>query len=293
MGIATVIQWTVHTFNPWIGCTKISRACKLCYAALLAGRYWKVKWGPKGDRRPVAESTWKNPYKWNRKAKKEGHRALTFCASLADVFEDHPAVVEYRERLWRVIEEAPYLEWQLLTKRPENIARFLPPHWIEEPRDNVWLGTTVESPELYQRIEDLIAVPAKCHFLSIEPIVEDMPNLPLKDIEWVIVGGESGAGYQAADIDHIRSVRDQCVEQDVRFFFKQWGTTSPKKAGRELDGREWSEFPDCWDPKAIPAAVKPTPLPTIDWDRISTRVAQPSMYDYAIKARTRRTGESS
>lgn len=142
------------TFNPWRGCTKVSKGCQFCYADTLSARNPKTLgvWGPKGTRAMAAESYWKLPTKWNAEAETTGIRRKVFCSSLADVFEGentmpadaHAPVASARERLWRVIEATPYLDWLLLTKRPENIAGMMPAHWQANPRHNVWLGTSAE-----------------------------------------------------------------------------------------------------------------------------------------------------
>ena len=232
------IEWTHNTFNPWIGCTKISAGCANCYAAtLMQDRYHRVKWG-KGEGRSLTK-TWGDPVRWNREAASAGNRVRVFCASLADVF-DAEVPDEWRERLWRLIEATPHLDWLLLTKRIENVTAMVP--WTEWPR-HIWLGTTVENAEMAaKRLPVLANIPAAVRFVSAEPLLGDF-DFGDTPIDWLIAGGESGDGFRAVNGDHVRSLRDQCVERGVAFFFKQWGGVRPKIAGKIIDGREWCEFP--------------------------------------------------
>jgi protein gp37 len=177
MGENTAIEWADHTFNPWIGCTKVSPACDHCYAERLATARLGVAWGPCAERRRTAASTWTQPLAWNRKAQREGRRFRVFCASLADVF-DNAVPAHWRGDLWQIIHETPHLDWLLLTKRPQNIAARLPdagrhgvPAW-GAGWPNVWLGTTVENQaEADRRIPHLLSVPAAKRFLSMEPLL--------------------------------------------------------------------------------------------------------------------------
>jgi protein gp37 len=183
------IQWTDHTFNPWLGCQKVSDGCKFCYAEeLMDHRYQKAKWGPEGQRIKTSESYWKQPIKWDRQAKSAGVRKKVFCASLADVFEDkpdQPEMDQWRCDLFNLIEKTPNLDWLLLTKRPENVQKLLS-RIARDPEDsdtslwalywplpNVWIGTSVENQEQAdKRIPELLKIPAKVRFLSCEPLLE-------------------------------------------------------------------------------------------------------------------------
>lgn len=159
-----------------------------------------------------------------------------------------------RNRLYRLIEETPNLDWLLLTKRPQEFRKFLPKSWLETPRPNVWLMTTVEQAEYLWRIDAILETPAVVHGISVEPILGAL-KLPRRFLHlgtraWVIAGGESGPGARPARIEWIRDIRDQCLQAGVPFHFKQWGAYSAalvrigkKKAGRVLDGREWDELP--------------------------------------------------
>lgn len=283
MGEATAIQWTTHTFNPWIGCDKVSAGCKNCYAENSPpvrqdrGKGLEL-WGPKANRRKTGAANWKLPERWNRSAEEEGSPDLVFCASLADVFEDHPDVAPWRRELFALIERTPNLTWQLLTKRPENLLRMLPSRWIEHPRPNVWLGVSVENQEAAEaRIPRLLAVPARLHFLSCEPLLapvdlravrwgrckncEHSETLDALDatmrcpcwgevsepaalgrIGWVIVGGESGPRARPFDLAWASSLIGQCRAAEVPVFLKQLGARPRGEIGGKI--------PRSWQPSA-------------------------------------------
>lgn len=251
MGQQTGIEWTDHTFNPWWGCVRVSPACQHCYAETFAKRTGNAVWGVEAPRRMFGAKHWQEPAKWNRAAAAAGVRRKVFCASMADVFEDRLDLIEPRGHLFGLIEATPMLDWLLLTKRPENIARLFPSDWRARRRDNVWLGTTVENQAYADaRIPHLLAVPAVVHFVSYEPALgpvdfrkwtEGYPFVPTLD--WIIAGGESGAGFREPDPEWFRDVRDVCAGRGVAFFFKQWGGLRPKTGGAALDGIEWKQFP--------------------------------------------------
>lgn len=224
MGENSKIEWTRHTFNPWIGCQKVSPGCDHCYAeAMMADRYGRVIWGPHGDRSRTSPGNWRKPRQWDRAAAAAGERHRVFCASLADVFDNHRSILpEWRADLWSLIRETQNLDWLLLTKRPQNIAKMLPADW-GDGWQHVWLGTTVENQdEADRRIPHLRAVPAKVRFLSAEPLVE-MTVPDLRGIAWVIVGGESGRCARKLNPFWARILRDQCASEQVAFFMKQMG----------------------------------------------------------------------
>lgn len=282
MGENTRIEWAHHTFNPWIGCTKVSPACDHCYAEAWAKRSGLVEWG-NHPRRRTSAANWREPIKWNREAAAAGVRRRVFCASLADVF-DNQVNIHWRDDLWTLISATPHLDWLLLTKRPQNIRHMLPHGW---PWANVWLGTTVENQEeADRRIPHLLETPAAVRFLSCEPLLgpidlTEYRSWPCRDelsdfewnsegIDWVICGGESGPGARPMHIEWARSLRAQCAAASVPFFFKQHGDwlhesqvsrdrlndfefqgeanggfvrLGKKRAGRLLDGRTHDEFP--------------------------------------------------
>lgn len=244
------IEWTHHTFNPWIGCQKVSPGCQHCYAeALMDRRYQKAKWGPQGTRKRTSPAYWRQPLAWNRQAAAEGRLHRVFCASLADVFEDRSELEPWRRDLLILMEETPYLSWLLLTKRPENIMPMVEKasgmqnaqFWFEAMHRRVWIGTSVENQAAAdERIPHLLNVPAKIHFLSCEPLLGpiDLWGAHYKNpyggmtgavtrwpggVDWVIAGGESGPHARPMHPGWVRSLRDQCQAAGVPFLFKQWG----------------------------------------------------------------------
>jgi protein gp37 len=160
---------------------------------------------------------------------------------MADVFDEEAPVGE-REKLWRVIAQTPQLDWQILTKRPQLIAQSLPQDW-EDGYPNVWLGTSVEDERVVHRVYDLVTVPAAVHFLSVEPLIGPIGVLPLEDIEWVIVGGESGPKSRPMKEEWVESIYSQCRIAEVPFFFKQWGGVRKHQTGRTLHSRTYDEMP--------------------------------------------------
>ncbi len=261
MGEQTSIAWTNHTFNPWVGCTKVSAGCAHCYAeTLMDTRLVRVTWGPQGLRVRTSTDNWEQPLRWNRKAEQDGVRRKVFCASLADVFEDHSSIsTVWRTDLWTLIEATQNLDWLLLTKRPENIRPMVPGVWGDKGFPaNVWIGTAAEDQRAAdQRVPVLLSLPARVRFLSCEPLIGPIDlgrwiytegGPWTSDIDWVIAGGESGHGARAMNPDWARGLRDQCVAADVPFFFKQWGSAggdpTQHHGGDVLDGRRWQAFPD-------------------------------------------------
>jgi protein gp37 len=247
MANKTEIQWTDHTFNPWWGCLEVSPGCDHCYARTLSERWHRAPWGPPRttDRVVTSDAYWRSPLGWNRAAAAEGRRHRVFCASMADVFEYHSQLDAIRSRLWELIEATPWLDWQLLTKRPMNLRRMLPAIWLAQPRPNVWVGTSVEDQVRADlRIPHLVAVPAIVHFLSCEPLLGPVDLTPwLGELDWIITGGESGPRHRPMDVDWVRDLRDQCESAGVALFHKQNGGRTPKTGGREVDGRTWDQFP--------------------------------------------------
>lgn len=246
MGKDSKIAWTHHTFNPWWGCTKVSEECRHCYAEGVAERFG-TKWGPQALRRMFGDKHWSEPLKWDRAAATAGERHRVFCASMADVFEDRVDLRESRLRLWKLIEATPNLDWLLLTKQPQNIASMVPTEWLDSPQENVWLGTTVGCKRSTPRILDLVRVPAVVHFLSMEPLLEEIDLIDAigkaglaqlgieyagkvvglggaPAIDWVIIGGESGPKARPCDVEWIRSLVRQCREAGTACFIKQLGS---------------------------------------------------------------------
>lgn len=284
------ISWTTHTFNPWRGCAKVSAGCKHCYAEqLVTKRQGLPLWGIDAERKIAAESTWKEPRRWNRLAAQAGERHRVFCSSLADVFEPRADLADARRRLFRLIEETPALDWLLLTKRPESMAQLaVEAGWPDEWPANVWAGTTVEhQAAAEERIPSLLEAPASVHFLSCEPLLEplDLRRLlergrackcvgrgPRCDGKWicckagwrrplwVIVGGESGPGARPFDLGWARSIRDQCEAAGVSFFFKQMGSVA-FEGPPELSMRIRAKHPKGGDPAEWPLDLQIQELP--------------------------------
>lgn len=292
------IEWTRHTFNPWIGCTKVSDGCKFCYAEeLMDKRYGKAKWGPDGTRKRTAKANWNLPRIWDREAKLLGERHRVFCASLADVFEDHAALVEPRAELFELIDATPHLDWLLLTKRPENIRRF----WQGGRRENVWRGTSVENQETADlRIPELLATSdlGPISFLSVEPLLGpvdlEAAYLPCPNaadglamdpetgayeccakcdytgvgsemgIDWVIVGGESGHHARPCHVEWIRKIVRQCASAEVPVFVKQLGSNPVSAESRwglrNSKGGDPSEWPEDLRVRQFPEVTR-VPMP--------------------------------
>lgn len=247
MGDNTRIEWCDATFNPWIGCQKVSDGCKHCYAeSLMDHRYGKAKWGPQGTRQRTSAANWRKPLQWNKQAQDAGIRYRVFCASLADVFENNPQLLDWRQELFALIEQTPNLDWLLLTKRPQHVFDFVPKHWLGGLPSNVWIGASVESQGQIGRVRDLLRVPAYVHFLSCEPMLGpidlqecyseepgDCYSLLINYIDWVIVGGESGQNARPMSAEWALNLRRQCDLYGVKFFMKQLGGHPDKRHNLE------------------------------------------------------------
>ncbi len=254
------IEWTHHTFNPWIGCTKVSPGCAHCYAeALMDTRYGRARWGKGKPRVRTSDAYWRQPTTWNNHASSNWQRDRVFCASLADVF-DNEAPIDWLDDLFLLIAKTPYLDWLLLTKRPENIMPRLKqisanrygrsPTWDlwrdwEETYGfpNVWLGVSAEDQQRYdERVGELMTISARIRFVSAEPLLGPIRMGPPSP-HWLIVGGESGKGARDMEADWVRDLRDESKMHNVAFFFKQWGGVNKNATGRMLDGRVYNEIP--------------------------------------------------
>lgn len=239
MGENSGISWTTHTFSPWVGCTKISPGCKYCYAEVYDRRTGGVpkrqrkdpgvsesRWGVNGRRVKTAAKNWRLPLKWELEARTRIEPTYVFCSSLADVFEDRPELTPWREELFALIDATPSLTWQLLTKRPENIARMMPAYAFGPHRPNVWLGTSVEDQQrAEERLPHLVKQSAVVRFVSCEPLLEAVDLLKwLGALDWVIVGGESGEDARPFQLDWARDIVAQCDETGAVPFVKQMGS---------------------------------------------------------------------
>jgi len=237
------IEWTTHTFNPWIGCQKVGPGCDHCYAETWDARglqQRESRWGAHAERTRTSAANWRKPLAWNKAAAGLAERPRVFCASLADVFDNHQSVLpEWRDDLWRLIDATSNLDWLLLTKRPENILTFGMPS-----SDNFWMGTTAENQKMYDyRVPILAMVDAPMRFVSVEPQLEkiDIFSNPSTTaisglIDWVIVGGESGAGCRPFQVEWARLLRRECNEAGIAFFMKQLGGYPNKR-------HEMTDFP--------------------------------------------------
>lgn len=236
MAETTKISWADATFNPVIGCTRVSPACDHCYAARdNERRKWVSAWG--AERRLT--KTWGEPLKWDRKAQQTGYRPRVFCASLADVF-DNEWEPEWRIALWALIRKTTNLRWMLLTKRIGNAPKMLPPDW---PFAHVGLMATLANQDEWDRdYRKLAELPAAWHGVSSEPLLSNI-NIGDARPDWIITGGESGPGYRLTDPNWVRSMRDQCARNGIAFHHKQNGGMRPKQNGCLVDGREYKEFP--------------------------------------------------
>jgi len=239
MSIESAIEWTDATWNPVRGCTKISPGCKHCYAETFAERFRGVKGHPyeQGfDLRLVPEKL-AEPLRW--RASK-----MIFVNSMSDLF--HDAVPDnYIVAVAHVMVTAKWHTYQVLTKRSERLRKLLNTKLrFAAEQQHIWWGVSVEDKQYgLPRIEDLRNTNAEVRFLSVEPLLEDIGRLDLRGIDWMIVGGESGAGARPMKKEWVLPLRDQCKRSGVPFFFKQWGGVRKKKAGRRLDGRTYDEFP--------------------------------------------------
>lgn len=238
----TIIAWTDHTWNLAWGCWKISPGCANCYADKLSDRYGFDVWGKDATRRTFGQKHWAEPLKWNRQAEAEGRRHRVFCSSMTDWALDDPTIDGERAKLWSLVRQTPWLDWQLLTKRSGRIAGCLPNDW-DDGYDNVWLGVSVENQKHgLPRVDDLRSIPAVVRFLSVEPLLEDLGAINLSGIDWVIVGGESGPGFRPMNHAWVRSIRSQCDEHGVAFFFKQ-SAAYRTEMGITLDGAVVRAYP--------------------------------------------------
>ncbi|MCE6959340.1 phage Gp37/Gp68 family protein [Cereibacter sphaeroides] len=283
MGTNTKIEWAHHTFNGWIGCQKAGPGCDNCYAETWDGKSGGMRWGPKATRTRTTPQTWNKALKWERDAVAAGERHRVFASSLSDVFDNHASIdPAWRRDLAAMILKTPNLDWMLLSKRIGNAEPMLGDMFPEGVPSNLFLGATIVTQKEAERDLPVLVRTKKSLgisrvFLSMEPLLERVVIAPwLADIDWVIVGGESGPDARPMHIDWVRSLRDQCAAAGTPFLFKQWGEWFPfgevdaeglqntvsrgkasglwlewkdapgfsvrigkVKAGRHLDGRTW------------------------------------------------------
>lgn len=249
MANSTAIEWTDATWNPVTGCTKISAGCDHCYAERFSERFRGTPGHPfeNGFDLTLRPERLDQPLRWREPR-------MIFVNSMSDLF--HKQVPkEFIERVCDTMERADWHTFQILTKRSSLMRDFLRRRYDESRGpSHMWFGVSVEDGSKKSRIRHLQDAPAGVRFLSIEPLIGPMGKMDLTGIDWVIVGGESGPGARPMEREWVREVRDQCRENKVAFFFKQWGGLRPKSGGRKLDGREWSQFPEVRPSYALAAA---------------------------------------
>lgn len=242
MADKSAIEWTEATWNPVTGCDQISPGCAHCYAKTFAERWRGVKGHPyeQGFDLRLWPQRLDHPSKWRRSR-------MIFVNSMSDLFHER-VPDEFIREVFAVMEEADWHTFQVLTKRPERVldlAGSLP--WPP----NVWLGVSIENRRFVHRADQLREVDAAVRFISAEPLLGPLEGLDLRGISWLIAGGESGPGHRRVKEDWIVNLRDRCIEDDVAFFFKQWGGARPKSGGRDLQGRTWDQMPKTREPVAI------------------------------------------
>lgn len=255
MADGSKIEWTEATWNPVVGCTKVSAGCKNCYAERLARRLAAMAEGAIAKGRNAGRTAnylavingagrWNNevflddtaldaPISWREPR-------TIFVNSMSDLF--HPDVpLDFIQRVFETMNCCPQHTFQVLTKRPERAFEFR--SWVDWS-PNIWMGTSIEDQQVTHRVKPLQRIPAEIRFLSVEPLIGPIPRLPLSRIDWVIVGGESGPGARPMKPEWVRHIRDRCIDREVPFFFKQWGGVNKKISGRTLDGITWDQMPN-------------------------------------------------
>ena len=235
MATNSPIEWTDATWNPITGCDKVSPGCKHCYAERMAKRL-------KAARNPNYKNGFQltlQPHMLTRPLEWKSPRQI-FVNSMSDLFHDHvPA--DYIHRVFSVMNEANWHQYQVLTKRAERLEQLSSQlKWAP----HIWMGVSVESEKYADRIDCLRRTNAQVKFLSLEPLLGPLPDMNLRGIDWAIVGGESGPGARPMDAAWVTDIRNQCLRANVAFFFKQWGGVFKKRTGRELEGRTWDQKPE-------------------------------------------------
>ena len=246
MATKSSIEWTESTWNPLTGCTKISPGCKFCYAERMSARLRAM--GQRnyrnGFKLTLHEYMLDTPLRWKKPQ-------VVFVNSMSDLFQGEVPVT-FIQQVFATMRAAHWHQFQVLTKRSDRLLEVNPKlEWT----DNIWMGVSVENEKYQFRIDDLRQTGAAIKFLSLEPLLGPLPKLNLSGIDWVIVGGESGPGARPMHKDWVRSIRDQCSEAGVSFFFKQWGGVNKKKAGRSLDGRKYDGMPCRSSSATAPASL--------------------------------------
>jgi protein gp37 len=231
------IEWTEMTWNPTTGCDKISAGCKFCYAEVMSKRLkaMGVEKYKNNFEITIHEKELETPYTWKRPK-------VVFVNSMSDLFhKDVP--IEFIKKVFKVMKDNPQHVFQVLTKRADILRYYDSEGWLEWTH-NIWMGVSIENNKVMNRIDLLRETGARVKFLSCEPLIGAIPNMNLKGIDWVIVGGESGRKPRPMKEEWVTDIKNQCLDANVSFFFKQWGGTNKKKTGRLLEGKTWDEMPD-------------------------------------------------
>ncbi len=229
------IEWTEMTWNPTTGCSKISTGCKFCYAEIMSKRLKAMGVEKYKDNFKVRthEDALKIPYTWK-------HSKVVFVNSMSDLFHKE-ITLEFIQKVFKVMNDNPQHVFQVLTKRAERLLEL---HTELKWTHNIWMGVSVENAKEKHRIDDLRQINARVKFLSLEPLLAHLGEINLENIDWVIVGGESGHKPRPMDADWVLDIQEQCKEKSVAFFFKQWGGKNKKANGRTLNGRTYDEMPE-------------------------------------------------
>lgn len=236
------IEWTEMTWNPTTGCDKVSDGCKYCYAEIMSKRLQAMGVEKYKDNFEVRthEDSLNIPYTWK-------NSKVVFVNSMSDLFHKN-VPIEFIKKVFRVMNDNPQHVFQILTKRSERLAELqVDLKWTH----NIWMGVSVENSKVVSRIEDLRQTHAKVKFLSLEPLIGQLAELNLGNIDWVIVGGESGHKPRPMKAEWVLDIQEQCEKSDVAFFFKQWGGKNKKNAGRILNGRTYDEMPEIQLQKSV------------------------------------------
>lgn len=234
MSLKSTIEWTESTWNPVTGCSKISKGCENCYAERMAKRLHAMNNKKYSNNFTPTEhpENLEDPLNWKKPQ-------MIFVVSMGDLF--HKDISEdFILKTFEVMNKADWHIFQVLTKRTkrmQELSKYI--NWTE----NIWAGTTIEHKNYIKRVDILNTIPAKIKFLSLEPLLSDIPYIKLDEIDWVIAGGESGPRSRPIKKEWVRNIRDMCEKQNTDFFFKQWGGFNKKKNGRELDGKTWDQMP--------------------------------------------------
>lgn len=236
------IEWTEATWNPVTGCDRVSPGCAHCYAKTFAERWRGIPGHPyeQGFELRLWEARLDQPLRWRRPR-------LIFVNSMSDMFHEE-VPLDFVRRVFDVMVRADHHTFQILTKRADRMAKLAPD--LPWPA-NVWMGVSIENRRFVGRADRLRQVPASVRFVSAEPLLGPLEGLSLKEIDWLIAGGESGPKHRPVKAEWFRDLRDQCTDNGVPFFFKQWGGIRSKSGGRTLDGREWSDMPTPTDQRAL------------------------------------------